>query len=312
MCPGCGWCGLGDPAPAPQRACLRAGVARCGGGGRASPGGVPLVVVRGSEGRRSPSPGCQSSGRAVEVRYPRAVGAGVPRWGPSTFPLACMPCWGLRAERVVGGVWVQAPSLPAASPLGGLPGLAGHVLWPQVWVCAVCVVSVRCVPWCLVLPFVCPPDAPLSGALLWCCARRVLAVPPSLRVSLAQLLGTSSFFHGFVALYPFLYSLSARPPPWRALFPCLRPGVCLGVAPCLRGACCVACAVSWASWLLFTGVLCACSVCCVLCAVSWATWLLFTVGMFCVVCGVCGVGEGVGVCSRVPYRPRSIFCRAQE
>ena len=47
VCPGCGPCGRVDPAPAPQRAPLRAGVARCGGGGRASPGGVPSTVVRG-------------------------------------------------------------------------------------------------------------------------------------------------------------------------------------------------------------------------------------------------------------------------
>ena len=81
--------------------------------------------------------------------------------------------------------------------------------------------------------------------------------------------------------------------------------------------CCVACAVSWATWLLFTGVpalcvvlpvrcpgplgscppvrplgvfccvcgvlgllalvhRCAHSVCCVECALSWVTWLLFT------------------------------------
>ena len=39
VCPGCGRCRRGDPAPAPQRAPLRTGVARCGGGGRASPGG---------------------------------------------------------------------------------------------------------------------------------------------------------------------------------------------------------------------------------------------------------------------------------
>ena len=39
VCPGCGRCGCGDPAPVPQRAPLRAGVARCWGGGRASPGG---------------------------------------------------------------------------------------------------------------------------------------------------------------------------------------------------------------------------------------------------------------------------------
>ena len=86
---------------------------------------------------------------------------------------------------------------------------------------------------------------------------------------------------------------------------------------CARSVCCVACAVSWATWLLFTGVparvvvmclrcpgplgscspvcplgvlccvcgvlgplapahRCARSVCCVAFAVSWATWLLFT------------------------------------
>ena len=39
VCPGCGRCGRVDPAPAPQRAPLRAGVARSGGGGRASPKG---------------------------------------------------------------------------------------------------------------------------------------------------------------------------------------------------------------------------------------------------------------------------------
>ena len=46
-CSRCSRCGRGDPAPAPQRAPLRASVARCGGGGRASPGGVPSTIVRG-------------------------------------------------------------------------------------------------------------------------------------------------------------------------------------------------------------------------------------------------------------------------
>ena len=124
------------------------------------------------------------------------------------------------------------------------------------------------------------------------------------------------------------------------------------VQRCARSACCVVCAVSWATWLLFTGVLaqravlrvrcpgplgscsavcplavlccvcgvlgllapvhrCAGSACCVACAVSWATWILFTrahaccavlrvrcpgplascspVCGFCVYCCVCGV-----------------------
>ena len=105
VCPGCGRCGRGDPAPAPQRAPLRAGVARCGVGGRASPGGVPSTIVWGaSEVRRCPSPNCPPIGRAVGVRHPRAVGAGVWARGPNTVPLACMPCGGLRATGVVGAV----------------------------------------------------------------------------------------------------------------------------------------------------------------------------------------------------------------
>ena len=48
VCPGCGRCRRGDPSPAPQHASLRAGVARCEGGGRASPGGVLSTIVRGA------------------------------------------------------------------------------------------------------------------------------------------------------------------------------------------------------------------------------------------------------------------------
>ena len=133
---------------------------------------------------------------------------------------------------------------------------------------------------------------------------------------------------------------------------------------CARSVCCVACAVSWATWLLFTcapagcvvlrgrcpgplgsrspvrllGVLCclcgvlgllahvhrcAHSVCCFACAVSWATWLLFTVvpalwvvlrvqcpgplrswspvcplGVLCCACGVLGHLAPVHRCAR--------------
>ena len=56
VCPRCGWCGRGDPAPAPGRAPLRAGVARRGGGRRSSPGGVPSAVVRGVWGQTLPVP----------------------------------------------------------------------------------------------------------------------------------------------------------------------------------------------------------------------------------------------------------------
>ena len=43
--PGRGWSGCGDPAPVPQRALLRAGIARCGAGQRASPGGGCLAPL---------------------------------------------------------------------------------------------------------------------------------------------------------------------------------------------------------------------------------------------------------------------------
>ena len=57
-------------------------------------GGCLSPLWGASEVRRSPSPGCPPTGRAVGVHYPRAVGAGVRVLGPSTVPLACMPCGG--------------------------------------------------------------------------------------------------------------------------------------------------------------------------------------------------------------------------
>ena len=99
-------------------------------------GGCLRPLRRASEVRRSPSPNCPPTGRAVGVRYPRAVGAGVWVWGPTTVPLACMPCGGCVPRgwsgavpggrwpaTVVRGVWCQALSLPRPPVLrGGQPG----------------------------------------------------------------------------------------------------------------------------------------------------------------------------------------------
>ena len=116
---------------------------------------------------------------------------------------------------------------------------------------------------------------------------------------------------------------------------------------CARSVCCVACAVSWATWLLFTGVpawcvvlrvrypgplgscspvcplcvllcvcgvlghlaavhRCACLMGCFACAVSWATWLLFTgVPARCVVFCVRCPGP-LGTLS--PVCPRGLLC----
>ena len=139
-CPGCGRCGRGDPAPAPQRAPLRAGVARCWGCGRASPGGC-LPPLRGAPGvRRCPSPGRLSSGacsqgsaaRVSRVRSMRACG---PSTGPTACALAGRRCslWGWRKgvpggvpSTVVRGAWCQALSLPRPLVLRSVqPGFRG-------------------------------------------------------------------------------------------------------------------------------------------------------------------------------------------
>ena len=93
VCPGCGQCGRGDPAPAPQRAPLRVGVARCGGGGRASPGGVLSTVARGAwcQALSLPWPPVLWSGQpGFRVPcVPGAVGAGV---GIQHRPRSVRPC----------------------------------------------------------------------------------------------------------------------------------------------------------------------------------------------------------------------------
>ena len=137
VCPGCGRCGRVDPAPAPQRAPLRAGVARCGGGGRASPGGVPSTVVRGAwcqalslprppvlwSGQPGPRPVCPGCGRCGRVNPAPAaqrapLRAGVARCGgggrasPGGVP-----------STVVRGAWCQALFLPRPPVLlSGQPG----------------------------------------------------------------------------------------------------------------------------------------------------------------------------------------------
>ena len=118
VCPGCGWCGRGDPAPAPRRAPLRAGVAHRGGGGRASPGGVPSTIVRGVWGQALPLPRLPALWAGCRGPLPTCCGPGVRAWGPCTIPVARVPCGGLCATGVAGGFWVQAPPLPCCPPPG--------------------------------------------------------------------------------------------------------------------------------------------------------------------------------------------------
>ena len=117
------------------------------GGGRSGPGsplpGLGLLWRGASEVRRSPSPECPPTGRAVGVRYPLAVGAGgCGYWDPSPTPPRAL----LRAgfARCGGGMRVPGGGAsclgvgrlgsgglppPTARPLGGLPGPTTRWLW---------------------------------------------------------------------------------------------------------------------------------------------------------------------------------------
>ena len=115
----------GGPVPVPPYLAWS-----CGGGGRASPGGGCLPLLRGaSEVRRSPSPDCPPTGRAVGVRYPRAVGAGVWMWGPNTVPLACMPCGGCVPRGWWGAVPLPGSGLCAPRGAGPWRSCAGGQAW---------------------------------------------------------------------------------------------------------------------------------------------------------------------------------------
>ena len=150
VCPGCGRCGRVDPAPAPQRAPLRAGVARCGDRGGASPGGVPSSVVRGAwcQALSLPRPPVLWSGQPGSRHpcVPGAVDAGV--WTPHR-PHCVHPCGmallavGVAEGRprggvpstVVRGAWCQALSLPRPPVLwSGQPGFRCAC----VFVCVLC------------------------------------------------------------------------------------------------------------------------------------------------------------------------------
>ena len=138
VCPGCGRCGRGDPAPAPQRAPLRAGVARCGGGGRASPGGdafhrcegrlvsgaVPPLAARPLErAARVPRPACPGCGRCG-----RGDSAPATQRAPLRAGVASCGCGGWASpggvpSTVVRGARCQALSLPRPPVLwSGQPG----------------------------------------------------------------------------------------------------------------------------------------------------------------------------------------------
>ena len=124
---GAGGCGLGDPSPTPQRALLRAGFARCGGGMRV-PGGASLAWVWGVRGGALSQP--RLPALWVGCRGPLPTGRGCGRmlaWGPVTDPtaraLASWLCalWG-RLLPGCGASGVRRPPPLTAHPFGRAAG----------------------------------------------------------------------------------------------------------------------------------------------------------------------------------------------
>ena len=142
---GAGGCGHGDPSQTPQRALLRAGFARCGGGTRA-PGGAPPAwgVGRPVSGALPPPTARPLGGLPGPTTYWLWVrgGAGVgTRHQPHSarsFELALRAVGAARGRPggrasclAVGRPVLGALPPPTARPLGGLPGPTTYWLWVQ-------------------------------------------------------------------------------------------------------------------------------------------------------------------------------------
>ena len=333
--------------------------------------------------------------------------APVHRCARSVCCVACAASWaswllftGVPARCVV--LRVRCPGPPGSClpvcPLGVLCCVCGVLgLLAPVHRCARSVCCVVCaVSWaswllftgvparCVVLRVRCPGPpgscSPVCPLGVLCCVCGVLGLPAPVHrcarlvccVACAVSWASRLLFTGVPAWCVVLRVRRPGPPgscspvcPLGVL--CCVCGVLGLLAPvhrCARSLCCVACAVSWASWLLFTGVparcvplrvrrpgppgscspvcplgvlccvcgvlgllapvhRCARSVCCVACAVSWASRLLFTgvparcvvlrvrrpgppgscspvcpLGVLCCVCGVLGLLAPVHRCAR--------------
>ena len=210
----------------------------------------------------------------------------------------------------------------------------------------------RLLPW-LQVNFAMVPDAAWSGSDQWPWSTAPATGPVGRlgRPSVSDPWGVGSFLSlGRPTCVRFPGSLGSCSPVCPRGLLCCVCGVLGHLAPvhrCARSVCCVACAVSWATWLPFTGApagcvvlrvpcpgplgscspvrplgvllcvcgvlgllapvyRCACSVCCVARAVSWATWLLLTgAPARCVVLRLRCPGP-LGSCSRV--RPLGVLC----
>ena len=112
---GCGGCGHGDSSPTPQRALLRAGFPRCGGGMRVPGGGAScLGVGHPGSGALPPPTSVRSGVRPGPTTHWLRV-RGVRAWGPVTNPTArALACCGGGMRMMRGGASCRGVGLPGS------------------------------------------------------------------------------------------------------------------------------------------------------------------------------------------------------
>ena len=119
---GAGGCGRGDPSPTPQRALLRAGFARCGGG-MSAPGGAPLAWVWGVRGRALSHPRLPTLWAGCRGPLPTGCGCGgVRAWGPVTNPTA------RTLSSLLCALWGRHKGARGGAPPAWVWGLGGRAL----------------------------------------------------------------------------------------------------------------------------------------------------------------------------------------
>ena len=128
---GAGGCGRGDPSPTPQRALLRAGFARCGGGTRAPGGGASCLGVGHPGSGVLPPPTARPLGRlpgpTTNWLWVRG-GAGV---GTRHQPRSARSC--VLALRAVGAARARAGTAPPAWVWGVRYRALSHPRLPALW-----------------------------------------------------------------------------------------------------------------------------------------------------------------------------------
>ena len=129
-----GGCGRGDPSPAPQRALLRAGFARCGGGMRAPVGGAPPAWVWGIWCRALSHPRLPALWAGCRGPLPTGCGCGgVRAWGPVANPTArALSSW-------LCALWGRHEGARGGAPPAWVWGVRGRALshprLPTLWAC---------------------------------------------------------------------------------------------------------------------------------------------------------------------------------